>query len=400
MRFYLSIVFILFICISCKESSRAYYNIPLKINDNLENQYLASLSILSEAIKNNPSDPDNYYKRSLLYERIENYKDALVDISRAERLNPNFGLYLFQKAKIQNQLKDPKALSNALLAENQNFDSPDLYVLISDLYNQAGTFNKSAEYFNKAQAIYPNNSDVFLVKGKYYAKRGDTTTAINSYRKSIQLKSTNFDAYNQLIKIYTKNQLNDSALVLNELAISIFPAKKELIFNKAEILSSVGSGDSAIKVYQRFLKLEPSRYDVLDKIAQIYIRRKDFNSALNIYKKWSNIDSENYVPLKKMGEVYESQDNFDKAKEFTEKALKLAPKNPELVANLQRFEYEIQKASRIFDAENRVFYKPKNVNIEVVKPEPERRVFGGNLGNIEKIQKRTPVKIGKDTTRN
>lgn len=400
MRFYLSIVFILLLSISCKESSRAYYNIPQKINDNLENQYLASLSILSEAIKNNPSNPDNYYKRSLLYERIENNKDALVDISRAERLNPNFGLYLFQKAKIQNQLKDPKALNNALLAENQNFDSPDLYVLISDLYNQAGKFNKSAEYFSKAETIYPNNSDVFLVKGKYYAKRGDTATAINNYKKSIRLKSHSFNAYDQLIKIYTKYHLIDSALVLNESAISMFPSKRELIFNKAEILSSVGAGDSAIKVYQRFLKLEPSRYDALDKIGQIYFRRKNFSSALIIYNKWSNIDKENYLPLKKIGECYESQDNFNIAKEFTEKALELAPKNPGLIANLQRLEFKIQEASRIFDAENRVFYKPKDVKIEVAKPEPERRVFGNNLGNIEKIQKRTPVKIGKDTTRN
>ena len=400
MRFYLSIVFLLIVCCSCKESSRAYYNIPLKVKDNLENQYLASVSILSEAIKNNPSNPNNYYKRALLYERIENFNDALVDISRAERLNPNFGLYLFQKAKIQNHLKDPKALTNALLAENQNIDSPDLYVLISDLYNQIGKFNKSAEYFNKAEAVYPNNSEVFLVKGKYYAKRGDTTTAINNFKKSIRLKDHSFEAYDQLIKIYTQNRLIDSALVFNELAISKFPTKRELIFNKAEILSSVGAGDSAIKVYQRFLKLEPLRYDALDKIAQIYVRRKNFSSALIIFDKWSKIDPENYLPLKKIGECYEGQENFYKAKEFTEKALKLSPENNELIANLQRFEFEIEEASRIFENENRVFYKPKNVKIEEVAPEPERRIFGGNLGNIEKIQKRAPVKIGKDTTRN
>ncbi len=400
MRFYLSIVFLLLLCFSCKESSRAYYNIPIKIKDNLENQYLASLSILSEAIKNNPSNPDNYYKRALLYEKIENYKDALVDISRAERLNPNFGLFLFQKAKIQNHIEDPKALTNALLAENQNFDSPDLYVLISDLYNNIGKYDKSVEYFSKAEIIYPNKSEVFLVKGKYYAKRGDTITAINNYKKSIQLKPHSFDAYDQLIKIYTKNHLIDSALVFNELAISKFSSKRELIFNKAEILSSIGAGDSAIKVYKRFLKLEPARYDALDKIAQIYFRRKNYVSALIIYEKWSKIDAKNYLPLKKIGECYESQKNFNKAKEFTEKALELAPKNAELVANLQRFEFKIREASKIYDNGNRGFYEPNNVKIEEITPEPDRRIFDGNLSNFEKIQKRTPVKIGKDTTRN
>ena len=67
--------YVLFLCFltlfACADHSREGYDIPLAQKQNEENQNLAALSILSDAIKNNPSEPDNYYKRAVLHYKIE-----------------------------------------------------------------------------------------------------------------------------------------------------------------------------------------------------------------------------------------------------------------------------------------------------------------------------------------
>ena len=402
--------FLTFLClgflISCSSDGRDKFALPTSILESDENQHLAALSILSDAIKNNPSNPVNYYKRAMLHEKIENYADALVDINRAERLNPNSGLYLFEKAKIQSKLYKKEALENALAAENQNFEQPELDVLIAELYSRNKNFAKADEYLKKAHETYPYNYEIFLVKGKNLARQGDTLSAIMNLNKSLTYQKNNFETYDQLIKIYTGINKIDSALVLNEQVIKNFPKKKEMVYNKALILEKAGALDSARHIFEAFFKLEPNRNDVLGKIGMLYFKTKNYSGAQAIFNKWSNVEPENIEPLQKLAAVYEAQDNFNAAKENIEKAIKIEPNNKTLVYDLNRYNYKLDELARIYEAQNQYRLNRKyreendqNANLKE-KPEPERRIFGGSIGNIEKIQKRTTVIIGKDSTRN
>lgn len=395
-------VFISFISLfSCVDKSRSDYDIPVFKKINTENQTLAGMSILSDAIKNNPSNSENYYKRAVLNFDNYNYNDALIDINRAERLNPNSGLYLFMKAKVQYQLKSKEALLNALASENQDYDNPQLYSLIAALYIEKGDYNKANVYLNKVQSVYPYFSELYLVKGKMFAKRGDTLTAINNYIKAIKLKPHGFNAYDNLIKIYSARGLIDSALVINEQAIKRFPTNTELVYNKGLILESAGSADSAVRVYQRFIKLEPERNDILERIGDIYFRRKNYTSAIIIYQRWATLEPENIKPLLKMADAYDLQKNITSAKKSIEEAIAIEPNNPKLIAELQNYEYQIDMLNRSTVIEEKIYSqrKVKPTKAEPT-PEPERRIFGGNFGKIEKIQKRNTLPIGRDTTSN
>ena len=394
--------YVLFLCFitlfACTDHSREGYDIPLAQKQNEENQNLAALSILSDAIKNNPSEPDNYYKRAVLHYKIENYKDALVDITRAERLNPNSGLFLYQKAKIQQVLNEKGALKNALDAESQDFSSPDLFVLIADLYLKGKNFSLAQQYMQKAEAIYPYNSELFLAKGKYYALQGDTTTAINNYKRALVLKPHGFEPYDQLIKIFNSSHLVDSALAFNERALKKFPKKRELVYNKAQILENVGPLDSAIKVYQVFLRLEPDRYDVLEKVGDIYLRKNNYAAAFLIYDKWGKAVPDNEKAYLKASSCYELQKRFTNAKSYLEQALEKMPKSKILLAQLNNVNYQIEAQNNFYENSSEQYFTRKSKNEEEIKPEPQRKIF--DIGNIEKIQKRSQITIGKDTTRN
>jgi tetratricopeptide (TPR) repeat protein len=394
--------YVLFLCFltlfACADHSREGYDIPLAQKQNEENQNLAALSILSDAIKNNPSEPDNYYKRAVLHYKIENYKDALVDITRAERLNPNSGLFLYQKAKIQQVLNEKGALKNALDAESQDFSSPELFVLIADLYLKEKKLGMAQRYMQKAEAVYPYNSELFLAKGKYYALQGDTATAINNYKRALVLKPHGFESYDHLIKIFNSAHLVDSALTYNERALKKFPKKRELVFNKAQILENVGALDSATKVYQVFLRLEPDRYDVLEKVGDIYLRKKNYAAAFLIYDKWGKAVPDNEKAYLKASSCYELQKRYPNAKSYLEQALDKLPNSKILLAQLNNVIYQIEAQNSIYENNSRQYFTRKSKPEEEEKPEPQRRIF--DIGNIEKIQKRSQITIGKDTTRN
>lgn len=386
---------------ACADHSREAYNIPVGQKQNEENQHLAALSILSDAIKNNPSDPDNYYKRAVLQHELGNFKDALVDITRAERLNPNSGLFLFQKAKVQNVLNEKGALKNALDAESQQFSSPSLYVLIADLYIKEKNFRVAHQYIQKAESIYPYNSELFIVRGKYYAMQKDTSTAVNNYKRALALRPHSFEAYDHLIKIYNSAHIVDSALTYNEKALKQFPTNRELVYNKAQILENVGALENAIKVYQSFLRLEPSRYDVLEKVGNIYLRKKNYAAAFLIYDKWSKAVPDNEKAFLKAASCYELQGRHANAKTYLEGAVQKMPDSKALAMRLESVNYILEQKVNTFTNNTQPFYtntKKTRVEEETTEPEPQRRIF--DIGNIEKIQKRSPITIGKDTTRN
>ena len=74
-----------------------------------------------------------------------------------------------------------------------------------------------------------------------------------------------------------------------------------------------------------------------------------------------------------------------------EKAIEIDPKNQSLVADLTRVSYKIDEINNSYVSnQNNYFYKEERKPKEAPEPEPERRIFGGNIGTIEKIQKRTP----------
>ncbi|MCP9762024.1 tetratricopeptide repeat protein [Lacihabitans soyangensis] len=396
--------YVLFLCFltlfACADQSRDGYDIPVGQKQNEENQHLAALSILSDAIKNNPSDPDNYYKRAVLQYDLGNHKDALVDITRAERLNPNSGLFLFQKARIQNVLNEKGALKNALDAESQQFSSPSLYILIADLYLKEKNFRMSQQYMQKAEVIYPYNSELFLIKGKYHAMQNDTATAVNNFKRALVLRPHSFEPYDHLIKIFNAAHLVDSALTYNEKALKKFPTNRELVYNKAQILENVGALDSATKVYQSFLRLEPSRYDVLEKVGNIYLRKKNYAAAFLIYDKWSKAVPDNEKAYLKAAYCYELQERYTNAKTYLEGAVEKLPDNKELAMRLELVNNLLEQKANAYSETGQQFYsntRKKKVE-DAAEPEPQRRIF--DIGTIEKIQKRSQITIGKDTTRN
>lgn len=393
--FHFVVFFFLFALLGCSDSSREEYAIPNIKEISEQKQVEVILEHLSEHIKSNPSNPSNYYKRASLQYKIGNYDEALIDVSRAERLSPNSGEILYLKSAILYKSGKDNALENALFAEGQDYETPELFTLIGNLYLNKKEFSNAAKYFKRAENIYPYDPDIFNGRGRYFAMQRDTFTAINNFKRAINLKSTEFKYFDDLIKLYGEARLIDSALNLNEEAIRKFPKKTELVFNKARILQNAGLADSSIRIYRHFLKLEPERFDVYEKIGDIYFRKKNYSSAFVTYNKWADLEPKKSEPLLKAARSYIAQDNLPAAKYYLNKALDKIPDDTGLRAELNAVNYRIEQAAMGHYRP----YESRTKDPKAEKAEEDSRIFDRSI-EINQLPKRRPTGIGRDTTRN
>lgn len=391
-RIGLVVLFLLFGTLACSESTRDNYDMPKKQKVTDAERLEIVLEELSERIKSNPSNPWNYYKRAMWHYRAEMLDEALIDVSRAERLSPNSGNILYLKSAILYKSDKKKSLENALYAEGQGYTNPDLFTLIGNLYLDKKDLPKAWKYFKQAEEIYPYNANVYFGRGKYFAMNRDTGTAILNYRRAISLKQSEFEYYDNLIKIYSEFRLIDSALVFNERAIQNFPKNNELVYTKAFILEKAGVADQAISGYRRFVSLEPTRLETYGRIGDIYLRHKNYSAAFSAFNTWAKLDSGNVKPTLKAAKTYILQQNYYAAKNYIENALTKFPENKELVADLSLVQYRIDQyngfAERNYNKQSR--NKEKDTELK------DERVFDRSL-EISRLPKRKPIGFGRDS---
>ncbi len=401
-----SIIFISCLAFSCVENSRNKYNMPLKNEFDLSAEQKAGIAALSEAIIGNPSDPSNYFKRAQLLFEANNLPEAMVDINRAERFEPNNGEYLFLKAHIQNALKDKSALTNAKRSEELGYQDINLYLLLAELNIQKGNKPEASKYIEKANQIYPYSADLQITKGNLSMIYGDTSTALTYFKRGLQLGEHKLKPYQTLINNYLKLTIIDSAFKYATLGLKKFPKSEELSLIRGEIFEKAGVGDSAIAIYKKIITQEPERFDILERIGNIYFRNRNFTSAFLIYDQLYKKLNENSKYLFKAADCYELKgeyqmaidylkdkgEDYEDEKEMLIRQTRLARK---LENNVPVEMYDFKKTT----AEKLPLPKPKKVK-PLPEPEPERRIFNTNIGTIEKIQKRSGINIPKDSTRN
>jgi tetratricopeptide (TPR) repeat protein len=402
MRHLLTIILLVFILFSCGKNARDRNVIPTNAATPEDKKNIEALNVLSEAIKQSPSVSENYYKRALLNNKMGETQNAFDDIERADKLKPNTSKYFYLKAFLMNELNMPDALQVAQNAEALNYDKPDLYNLLADLYMKKNDLAMARKYLSLAYKLYPLSGENIYLKGVYSLKTGDTLSGLYKLHQAAKVKPNYFRPYDHLIKIYNSKRNIDSALKVNEIAIKRFPKKTEMVFNKAQILENVGALDSSRKVYQQFMKLEPKRIDTYNYIGNIFLKQKDYANAFKNYEKV-------LIALPKTNNTYylaalcqEKLNNFEKAKEYYSIAAEKNPNDIKMSNAVARMDYFIDRANytEIAPTQKLEFkYKAPEKSEEVIVEE-ERRAFKESIGNIEMIQKKKTVKIGIDSTRN
>ncbi|MBO9639920.1 MAG: tetratricopeptide repeat protein [Siphonobacter aquaeclarae] len=217
-----------------------------------------ALELLTRVIRQYPGAADNYRKRAEIYFQREEYDAALQDINDAIDLKRNTGSFYVTKAKIlRAKRKTEDALVAAQRAEILNVRTPELYILLADLYQQINQLGLARQYIARTLQINPFYGEAYFYRGVIAAKLGDTVRALALYMHSRALSPGFLDTYKQLSTVHYQLKQYPQSLVFVGEGLKFFPRNADLHFRRGLTFLRISQPDSAYREFAHALKTEP-----------------------------------------------------------------------------------------------------------------------------------------------
>jgi superkiller protein 3 len=191
-----------------------------------------ALSILKDAIKASPEDPQLYVSLGNIYRSTGKYGEALDAFKQAIDLNEN---------------------------------EADAYLGIGDTYIKKGDRKKAEEAYRKASEIDPTSYLSYLNLAAMYREDGRTDDAIEALKKVIQIKPDLHEVYVDIAELILSEdggETKDRAKKLNE-ALTLVSTSLKAYSDysrgyevRGKILAALGKKDEAIVELKKALKYD------------------------------------------------------------------------------------------------------------------------------------------------
>lgn len=337
---------LLLLLYGCGADPRQQRQIPPLPTASDSSQIEAALRMLTLAI-NQSSPASAYAKRATLYLSINRPKEALEDIDEAISRNNTEGTYYLIRAQVLRTLKLPdKALDNAQRAEILGADTPELYTLLADIWQQRNQFAKARLYLAKALQMAPYDGEAYFFNGLITAKQGDTSQALALYQQSLKLKPRYLETYNQLAAVYRSLGDLGAALTYNEQAIRYFPSNPRLTFGRGMIYQAGGRLDSALICYKQTVRLEPTYYQANFQAGLILQRWKAYTQALANFNRVQQLNPQFPRIDTYIGQCQEQLGLYEEAVASYTKSARQNPADQQAVAGMWRAQRRMYSPNR------------------------------------------------------
>ena len=315
----------------------------------MENVSEAALNVLNEAIDDDPSNDNLFYKRAKYYAANLKFKSALDDINKAIELNGEKGEYFLMQGDLYLELGNLKeAEAAALKAESLMESTPALVYLLSNIYLEKQDSIKYNKYVAITRQLIPFKAEADYVYGRKLLSEKDSSHAMNHFQSAVKKDQDFLPAYKEIIKMYMNKGMYDSSIsfVLNGIRISYqYPLFYEAQGKFYEKYHLYGAAESAYLIalkyspnkqvyykllgdlnynkrydytkahgwYAQMLKEAPNDEPTLKRCAESAYNSKDWQQSLTYYYKLKSIDTLN-VQYKKL---YEQSVKYAEQKDTT-----------------------------------------------------------------------------------
>lgn len=196
--------------------------------------------------------------------------------------------------------------------------------------NELKKYSEALPFLQKARTLWPNEPKVSLEMGYAYEKLGKKNDAIQSYNKSLSLKSDYALAYKYLGRLYYDS--DDYAKSLENLKhyLEYAPDTKDddVYFRKAVSENELGLHEDALVSINKANNLNPNNVKFINELAFTFYSIGDADDALNNYKKSLALDSKSQTALNGLADIQRKlkKDQLEAIRLYA-KTLDVNPKN-------------------------------------------------------------------------
>jgi len=245
-----------------------------------EGNILGAIKDYTSAIESDGNYALAYLGRGALYAELDEFEDALLDLEKAQSINPDLSEVHFNKAFVlvnQGKLQDALQEYSKYILANPN-DAMG-YLARAELFLMLEQHNSAKENF----LAYINNSgDLFddeMAKAEVYLKIGDTTSSLKSLEKCLQLDPSNYKLFVMRGLIYSNQEDYHKALADFSTAI-VLSEQADLYVARADVYSQMGEYDFAVQDIQSAIEKDPTRAEYFFLKGYFQLETKDYKNAL------------------------------------------------------------------------------------------------------------------------
>ncbi len=143
---------------------------------------------LREKLSKDPNNPDLLYHLADLYERNGAYKEEIDALKKVVELKPDMAYAYFRMGTAYNRLNMPdEAIRSFKEAMRLMPENPVLYNNLAIAYGKKGFIDEEIANLKKAIALRPNYATARYNLGIAYFKKGNRNSAMEQYRKLLDI---------------------------------------------------------------------------------------------------------------------------------------------------------------------------------------------------------------------
>lgn len=261
-----------------------------------QNNTRQALEVLDRAIRSNPADPGNHYRKAqLLYEDGQAIF-AQQAIEAALELNSTKPEYHFLLAKIARDQGDyTAAYREAITAETYRYPFPDLQGFIAELFAERGNFKEALTYVERALRE-ERDARLMLVKARCLIGLSDTVRGIQWLAQAYRADTSYLPALDYLAAYYSGLEMNDTALYFVDKGLALDGDSPDRNMQKVSLLRRKGD-DSQLPVLLKDLRTVTKIKDTVNHLLlDYYFVHYQYDSVNLITQDLLSADSTLVVP--------------------------------------------------------------------------------------------------------
>lgn len=290
--------------INPQEQAEIYYNKGVEAAKT--NSLVEAIALFSKSLYSSPSFEKALLNRSIAFNKLHKYDEALRDINDALNLNKQNAELYYNKSLIffSTHQKDSQniALDNCLKI-NANHSEASYYRGVN--YFQDNNITDAVKFFSISITTNPNYAFALNDLGSCYRVQQNTDSAIYFYERAIKADSNLSHVHNNLGSAFLAKKKHDAALKEFTKAYQLDNTNFNALLNRGVLNFEINNLKGAQRDFEDVLAEKPNNSFAYNNLASIAIKNKDFKTAITLSSRAIELDKDNGAAYYNRGIAYQ-----------------------------------------------------------------------------------------------